>query len=138
MNYAKIGAVSFVLWGLLHIVGGTAILMAVGESPANGFAVYEESTAAYTELAGSVLGNLAYSFIWIGVVVTFVGVRYNWHNSQAGLMLNTALVGLTDLGLIIFLILPGFVGWGEASPGLVLFAAGAIFGGIACQSSDGE
>lgn len=136
MNYAKTGAVFFIFWGLLHILGGSMILMAVGESAAAGFAIYEESTATYTELAGSVLGYLAYSFIWIAVVVTYVGIRYNWRNSEAGLMLNTALVGLTDLGLIIFLVLPGFVGWGEAAPGLVLFAGGAIFGGIACQSGN--
>ncbi len=135
MNYTKIGAVCFVLWGLLHIVGGGAILMAVGESPAQGFAVYEESTAAYTELAGSVLGYLAYSLVWLGIVVTFVGIRHNWNNSEAGLALNTVLVGLTDLGLVVFLIVPGFVGWGEASPGLVLFAGGVIFGGIGCQSA---
>jgi hypothetical protein len=134
MNYAKTGAVFFILWGLLHILGGSVILMAVGESAEAGFAIYEESTAIYTELAGSVLGYLAYSFIWIAVVVTYIGIRYNWRNSEAGLMLNTALVGLTDLGLIIFLVLPGFVGWGEAAPGLVLFIGGAIFGGIACQS----
>ena len=135
MNYAKIGAVFFILWGLLHILGGGAILIAVGESPAQGFAVYQESSAAYTELAGSILGYLAYSFVWIAIVVTVIGVRYNWQNSQNGLALNTALVGLTDLGLIIFLVLPGFVSWGEAAPGLVLFAGGALFGGIACQSA---
>jgi hypothetical protein len=138
MNYAKTGAVFFILWGLLHILGGSMILMAVGESPAAGYAIYEESTAGYTQLAGSVLGYLAYSFIWVAVVVTYVGIRYNWRNSAAGLMLNTALVGLTDVGLIIFLVLPGFVGWGEASPGLVLFAGGAIFGGIACQSAHSD
>jgi len=134
MNYAKIGAMSFILWGLLHIVGGGAILLAVGESPAAGFAIYEQSAAPYTELAGSVLGYLAYGFVWIAVVVTFVGIRYNWQNSQAGLALNIALVGLTDLGLVVFLVLPGFIGWGEASPGLILFAVGAIAGGIACNT----
>jgi hypothetical protein len=135
MNYAKTGAVFFVLWGLLHIVGGGAILAAVAESPAQGFAVYEQSAGTYTELAGSVLGYLAYGFVWIAVLVTYVGVRYNWQNSQHGLALNTVLVGLTDLGLVIFLIWPGFISWGQAAPGLVLFAGGVIFGGMACNSA---
>lgn len=135
MNFAKIGAIFFLLWGVLHIIGGAAILAAVGESPASGFAIYEESTAAYTALSGSVLGYLAYSFVWIAVLVSYIAIRLNWKNSQDGLALNTVLVGLTDIGLVIFLVLPGFVSWGEAAPGLVLFAGGAIFGGIACQSA---
>lgn len=135
MNKAKIGAVFFVLWGLLHIVGGGAILAAVADSPSQGFAVYEESSAVYTELAGAVLGYLAYGLVWIGALVTYVGVRYNWQNSSNGLALNTVLVGLTDLGLVIFLIWPGFVSWGEASPGLLLFAGGVVFGGLACNAA---
>lgn len=135
MNFARIGAIFFLLWGVLHVIGGVAILAAVGESPASGFAIYEESTAAYTELSGSILGYLAYSFVWIAVLVSYIALRLNWKNSQDGLALNTVLVGLTDIGLVVFLVLPGFVSWGEAAPGIVLFAGGAIFGGIACQSA---
>lgn len=135
MNYAKIGAVCFVLWGLLHILGGIVILMAVGESPAEGFAVYRESSAEYTELAGDILGYLAYGFVWLGLVVGYVGIRQNWNNSMAGLTLNTAVVAFVELGAIVFLILPGHLSWGEAAPGLILFLGGTIFGGIACQSA---
>lgn len=135
MKFAKVGAVLFVLWGLLHILGGAIILMAVGESPAQGYAIYQESSTPYSELAGAVLGYLAYSFIWIAVVVTVIGIRYNWNNSEQGLMLNTALVGLTDLGLVIFLVLPGFVSYGEAAPGLLLFVAAVVFGGMGCRSA---
>lgn len=138
MNYAKIGAILFILWGLLHIVGGGAILAAVSESPESGFAIYQESDAAYTNLAGSVLGYLAYTFVWIAVVVTYIGIRYNWRNSSDGLALNTALVGLTDIGLILFLVLPGFVSWIAAAPGLLLFAGAAITGGIACNAEHND
>lgn len=138
MNYAKIGAVSFILWGLVHIVGGGAILLAVADSPTQGFAIYQEAVTVYTPLAGSVLGYLAYGFVWIAILVTYVGIRYNWHNSRNGLALNTFVVGLTDLGLLIFLVWPGFISWGEASPGLVLFAVAAIFGGMACNAAHSE
>ncbi len=134
MNFAKVGAVFFILWGLLHIVGGGAIVMAAAESPAQGFAMYGEHSVAYTQLAGSVLGYLAYGFVWIAVLVTYIGIRYNWRNSKDGLALNTVLVGMTDLGLMIYLVMPGFVSWGNASPGLLLFAGGVVFGGLACRS----
>jgi hypothetical protein len=133
MNYARIGAVSYVIWGLMHIVGGVFILSAVAEGPAQGYAIYEESSAVYTNLAGDVLGYLAYGFVWIGSLVTYIGARFNWKNRQSSFLLNTVLVGLTDLGLIIFLVGPGYVSWGEAAPGLVLFASGAASGLIACN-----
>lgn len=138
MSKAKIGAVFFVLWGILHIVGGGAIIAAAAESPAQGFAIYERSSADYTELAGAILSYFAYGLGWIGVLVTYIAVRYNWHNSANGLALNTVLVGLTDLGLIIFLVWPGFLSWGDASPGLVLFAGGVVFGGLACSAAHTE
>lgn len=138
MNYAKIGAVSFVLWGLLHIAGGGIILLAVADSPTQGYAIYQDSATVYTPLAGSVLGYLAYGFVWIAVLVTYIGIRYNWQNSQHGLALNTVLVGLTDVGLVVFLVWPGFISWGEASPGLLLFAGGVIFGGIACNAAHSQ
>lgn len=135
MKLAKIGATFFVLWGLLHVVGGAAILLAALETADHGFAFYDPLATNYTKLAGDVLAYLAFGFTWIGAVVTLVGARYNWRNSRNGLMLNTTLVGLTDLGLILFLVWPGHLSWVEASPGLLLFVGAAVFGGIACQSA---
>lgn len=135
MKHARIGATFFILWGLLHIAGGMSILWAVFESPERGFAIYEESSSPYTSLAGSILGYLAYSLAWIGMIVTIVGIRYNWNNNRYGLIINTTLIGMTDLGLIAFLVLPGFVSWAEAASGLLLFVGAVIFGSVACRSA---
>ena len=131
---AKIGAVCFVLWGVLHLAGGSMILLSLSESPEKGFAYYQHSEGPFPGLAGSVLGYLSYSVLWLGALVTFIGVRYNWQNHERGLALNTLLVLLTEIGLVIFLILPGYVPWAEASPGLLLLVAGGACGGIACQA----
>jgi hypothetical protein len=138
MNFARTGAVFFILWGVIHVIGGIAILLAAAQSPEQGFAIYGAHDAIYTPLAGSVLGYLAYGFVWIAVLVIVIGVRFNWQNSQNGLALNTVLVGLTDIGLVLFLVLPGHLSWGDASPGLLLFAGGVIFGGIACNSAHND
>jgi hypothetical protein len=121
------------LWGLLHILGGGVILAALGDSPEAGFAVYQQSGGTYPPLAGTVLGYLAYGFAWTGLLVILVAAIGNWRNSAPSLALNTALVGFTDLGLVNFLLLPGYVGWAEASPGLVLFLLAVIAGGMACR-----
>jgi hypothetical protein len=132
---ARTGAILFVLWGLLHVVGGGAILLALGDGAASGFAVYQSSTGTYPPLAGAVLGYLAFTFVWIGAAVTVVGVRLNWRNSAAGLALNTVIAGLTDIGLVVFLVFPGYVTWPEASIGIALLLAAAFVSGIACRAT---
>jgi hypothetical protein len=130
---ARTGAVLFILWGLLHMVGGGAILTALSESVSSAFGLYQQSGGEYPPVAGAVLGYLAYSFLWIGALVAIIGVTLNWQNSTLGLALNTALVGLTDLGLVIFLVIPGYVTWPEASVGIALFILAVVIGGLACR-----
>ena len=133
-KFAKIGAVCFVVWGLLHMAGGSMILLSLSESPEKGFAYYQHSEDHFPGLAGLVLGYMSYFVVWLGALVAFIGVKYNWQNHELGLALNTLLVLLTEIGLIIFLVLPGHVPWAEASPGLLLFLTGVACGGIACQA----
>ncbi|MDX1381417.1 MAG: hypothetical protein R3233_09870 [Xanthomonadales bacterium] len=135
MKSAKIGAMLFVFWGLLHVVGGGAILSAALASPDRGFAFYDPAAADYSRLAGDVLAYLAFGFVWIGLLVTAVGARYNWRNDRQALALNTALVGCTDLGLVLFLVWPGHLSWLQASPGLLSFAGAVLFSGWACRSA---
>lgn len=135
MKYVTwIGAVAFMLWGLLHVIGGASILFALLEGPANGYSVYQNHDGNYTALSGAILGYFAFLLLCIGGAVFITGLKYNWHNSQTGLAVNTALAGITDVGLVIFLLLPGFVTMVEASLGLLLLVIGAIAGGIACNS----
>jgi hypothetical protein len=125
---ARTGSVLFVLWGLLHIVGGFVILR-------DGYAAYGGVSGDYPPLAGAILSYLAYTFVWSGAAVTVIGGTLNWRNSNLGLGLNTALIGLTDLGLVLFLVMPGFVNWQEAAPGLVLFAGALASATPACRQT---
>ena len=135
-TFSKIGAISFILWGIMHMGGGSMILLSLSESPNKGFAYYQHYEGSFPELAGSVLGYMSFIIVWLGILVAGIGIRYNWRNYELGLALNTFLVFLTEIGLIIFLVLPGYVSWAEAFPGLLLFLMGSIFGGIACQARD--
>jgi hypothetical protein len=51
-----------------------------------------------------------------------------------GLGLTTVIAGIFDIGLVVFLVLPGHVSWLEASVGIVLLLAAAVVGGMACNS----
>ena len=138
MKYlSKIGAVAFILWGVLHIVGGETIFFALGSGPDEGFAVYRNHAGIYSPLAGAILGYLAFFLVAAGVVATGVGIWLNWKNSLLGLTINTILIGFTDLGLALFLLLPGFVSIAHASIGFVLYLVGILACGIACQKEHG-
>jgi len=131
---ARIAAALFIAWGLMHMVGGAMILFALTDGPEIGSAVYHDAMGPFPPVAGAALSYLAYSFLWLGALVAIIGATSNWHNSARGLALNTALVGLTDLGQVCFMVLPGYVAWTEAAGGLLLFAAAAILGGLACNA----
>lgn len=131
---ARVGAVAFGLWGLLHLAGGATILLALTDDPAAGFAVYQGAAASYDALAGQILAYLAFILGIAGLAVIAIAILLNWRNSAPGLAINTAIAGVLDLGLIIFLALPGFVTWPEAFLGIGLLIAGAVLGGIGCRA----
>jgi hypothetical protein len=125
---AKTGATLFILWGLLHIAGGLTLLL-------TGFEAYGQPASAFPPVAIAVLQYLAFLLLAIAIAVIYCGVRLNWRNHPLGLAINTLLVGVADLGLAGFLVLPGFVSWLEASPGLVLFALALTTATLACRST---
>lgn len=127
MNFAKVGAILFGLWGLLHIVGAGAILLALRGDAAAGHAFYQHADGDYTAAAGAILGYNSFAILWLGVLVVFVATRLNWRNDRAGFYANVALTGLSDLGLIMFLLIPGYVSAGGAAPGIALFLLATLF-----------
>lgn len=136
MTKARIGAILFGLWGILHVIGGGSILAALSESPEAGFAVYRDSAGPFPAIAGSILGYLAFLIVAAGLAVTFFAWRLNWRNSALGLGVNTAVAGVLDVGLLVFLLRPGYVSLGEASIGIGLLILAAAIGGIACSTGN--
>lgn len=133
---ARTGAILFALWGLVHVLGGAAILLALSSGPEAGFGVYQNSAGTYPALAGQVLGYLAFLFVMGGIAVTVVAFRLNWRNSALGLGLNTAIAGVYDIGLVVFLVFPDHVTWPEAAIGIVLLLGAAVVGGMACNAEN--
>lgn len=131
----RTGAILFLAWGLIHMLGGGAILAALIEGPDAGYAIYQNSAGPFPAIAGNVLGYLAYNFVCSGSAVAAIAVTMNWRNSELGLALNTAIAFVADLGLVIFFAVPGYVSWQEASIGIVLLFAAAIIGGMACNET---
>jgi len=135
---ARLGATFFFLWGAAHVAGGalqlmtlssgggsalTAMIATAHPAPVDGFVV--------SPPAAAFMGMGAWNILWIGAFVCLVAVRMNWRNSAFGLVLNTGVVAATDAGLLVALLLPGHMAWGDGAVGLVLFALAAPFATIA-------
>jgi hypothetical protein len=128
MLFARIGAVFFGLWGLLHLVGGSAILATtLGAGPAAGFAFYAQSAGEFTPLAGAILAMNSFTIAWVGALVTVIAFTRNWRNDCQGFLLNVVLAGLMDVALVVFLLVPGFVTLGDALNGITLLVIAVIF-----------
>jgi hypothetical protein len=134
---AKVGAAFFAAWGLLHVVGGGAMLMAAGQGADAYLAMV--ATALPPELRGSasgpavpaVLAYHAFNLVWIGGVVTVVALALVRKNDRVGFAVAAALVTLTDLGLVVFHLGPGVMTWGTAIPGIGLWALAMVTAGPA-------
>ena len=111
--FAKIGAVVYVLWGLLHIQAARLVYM-LGQTLEPGMVqgrVYQDAW------------NLLF-FALFGIVVA---VSLNWKNSRLGYWLNLVVVSAGDIGFIIFLLVPGYIPWVPGGLGPLLWIVALAF-----------
>jgi len=127
MRNAKIGAVFFGLWGLLHTIGGGAMLATSIGGIEDGFGLFLKSAGSDGALANAILQYHSFNILWFGIASTVVAATMNWKNSRPGLYFNLAIAGLADLGLVLFMLLPGYLSWANGSQGIVLFLLAAGF-----------
>lgn len=134
---AKIGAIFYSLWGLLHIAGGAVLLQTLSAEGATGVLATIGSAVPAAELpvisggvTAAVLAYYAWNILWIGLFVLVVGVRLNWKNSTTGYWLNLAVVSAVDLGLAFILLAPGYMALSDGILGLALWLPAVIFSTI--------
>jgi hypothetical protein len=129
---ARTGAVFYALWGLLHVVGAGVQLATLNSEGGTGLARLISSARPVAEnadvpvAAAAFMGMGAFNLLWIGLLVTGIAVTLNWRNSRLGYWLNLGIVGATDLGLLVALLLPGTMAWSDGGIGLTLFAFAVI------------
>lgn len=141
----RIGAIFYVLWGLLHIVGAsallwqafnegaTAVLASIGSNtPIN------EIPILASELTTAVLAYYAWNLLWVGLFVAFVGGRFNWHNSRMGYWLNLVVVSAVDGGLVLLVLLPGHMAWSDGMLGVSLWIPAVVFSTIGLLANGGQ
>jgi len=112
MIYSRVGAVLYIIWGLLHII-----------------AAYKVYSLAQTLEQGMVQGRIyqdAWNLLFFALFGIVVAVKYNWYNIKIGYWLNLVVVSAGDIGFILAILMPGYLPLfpGALGPLLWLLALG--------------
>jgi hypothetical protein len=121
MIFARIGAVLYVLWGILHIV-----------------AAYKVFSLAQTLEQGMIQGRLyqdAWNLLFFALFGIVIAVLYNWKNSKNGYFLNLIVVSTGDIGFILTVLLPGYLPLFPGSLGPILWLLALTFSTIAISKA---
>lgn len=112
----RIGAVFYLLWGLLHIKAAVA--------------TYELGATLEPGLVQGRVFQDAWSLIAFAVSVSLVAVLLNWRNSRIGFWLNLGLASVTDVGFIVHVLVPGHLPLWPGTLGPVLWVLAVVLTSI--------
>jgi hypothetical protein len=117
----KIGAVMYFIWGLLHLKAA--------------YSVYQ---LGLTLESGMVQGRIfqdAWGLLFFAMVGIIVSIFFNWKNSPTGYWINLITVSVTDIGFIMFVLIPAHLPIFPGVLGPVFWVLALIFSTIGLKAS---
>ena len=111
--FARLGAISYVLWGLLHIQAARLVYM-LGGSLEPGM------------VQARIYQN-AWNLLFFALFGIAVAIAFNWNNSRPGYWLNLVVVTAADIGFIVYVLMPGYVPLVPGGLGPLLWIIAVIF-----------
>ena len=113
-HLARIGAILFVVWGLLHLVAAHGI--------------YQLASTFRSDLPNGRLVQAAWNLAVFSLQAMVIAVLLNWRNNTIGYWCNVIVVGIVDAGFVLLLIVPGYVAPSAAAfAGPVIYVVAATF-----------
>ena len=92
---ARIGAILYVIWGLLHIIAAKKVYQ-LGQTLEPGM------------VQGRIIQN-AWNLLFFAVFAIAVAIFMNWKNINTGYWLNLVVVSAADVGFILAILVPGYL-----------------------------
>src|SRR3984957_18432887 len=114
---AKLGAVLYVCWGLLHFTAAYGVYRLAQNSPAT--------------MAQGRLMQTAFYLAAFATTAIVLAITLNWRNDRLSFWVNGVTVGIADVPFILFVLIPGYAPWWPGLLGPVLWVAGCFFTGLA-------
>lgn len=117
MNLSKVGAILYIVWGLLHVD-----------------AAYKVHKIGQNLEQGMVQGRVyqdAWSLLFFAFFSIVVAILYNYKNSKIGYWLNLITVSAVDIGFIILILVPGYLPLFPGTLGPIFWVLAAIISTLA-------
>ena len=117
---AKLGAVLYVCWGLLHFTAAYGVFKLAQNLPA---------------MAQARLMQTAFYLAAFATAAIIFAITLNWRNDRFGFWVNAIMVGIADIPFILFVLIPGYVSWWPGLLGPLLWIAAFFFTTLARMGS---
>jgi hypothetical protein len=117
---AKLGAVLYVCWGLLHFTAAYGVFKLAQNSPA---------------MAQARLMQTAFYLAAFATAAIIFAITLNWRNDRFGFWVNGVMVAIADIPFILFVLLPGYAPWWPGLLGPILWIAAFFFTALARMRS---
>jgi hypothetical protein len=105
-----VGAICYALWGCLHLQAA--------------YAVYHVGVALEPGMVQGRVFQDAWNLLFFGVTAIAVALTLNIRNSAWGYWINLGILALADTGLIIFVLVPGYMPLWPGLAGPILWVLG--------------
>lgn len=119
--FAKIGAVLYIIWGLLHFKAS--------------YGIYILGVNQGASMAQGRLWQNAFFLFLISCTSIFVAIKYNWKNNKLGYWINLIVVSVEDLLFIFLIVIPGYVPIETLFTGPLLWTLALAFSTIAIKKN---
>lgn len=93
---AKLGAILYVCWGLLHFSAAYGVFKLAQNSPA---------------MLQARLMQTAFYLAAFATAAIIFAITLNWRNDRFGFWVNCVMVGIADIPFILFVLVPGYAPW---------------------------
>ena len=107
------GAVLYIFWGLLHLFAALQ--------------VFKLGSRLEPGMVQARIYQNAMNLACFAIIVIVIAVVYNLENSHLGYWLNLVLASITDIGFIIYILMPGYLPLRPGILGPVLWILATIF-----------
>jgi hypothetical protein len=114
---ARLGAVLYLCWGLLHFTAAYGVLKLAQNSPAT--------------MAQGRLMQTAFYLAAFAAAAIILAITLNWRNDRFGFWVNAVTVGVADMPFILFVLVPAYVPWWPGLLGPILWIAALSFTAVA-------
>ena len=117
---ARLGAILYVCWALLHFTAAYGVFKLAQNSPA---------------MAQGRLMQTAFYLAAFATAAIIFAITLNWRNDRLGFWVNAVMVGIADIPFILFVLVPGYVPWWPGLLGPLLWIAAFFFTALARMGS---